>query len=274
MLIAWLSHNNMLRLLSFLSCVSFVFLCDAEYTDTLLAKVFHNSSRQVHSFKVSSWKHMTAANLTTNMTEIVYDGEVDRFLQTRYTFRDDLCTIYDRVSSCHATQQNHTLRKSLQALSGAGKTRCALGLSAPHNYTTEVDLQRCLTQANVTSSCSMALQSCMEDVVKLNVTGISGELVSYDHTNDIALVNSIVHPVAGALIPVPVPAFIATMMCIEFVPGMTGAIEAGVMTGALVASLLGAVTLAVWEILRRIPWFQHRLHPTLQGVSNTSLLLR
>ncbi|CAL8461078.1 g609 [Coccomyxa elongata] len=249
-------------------------ICDAEYTGTLLDKTFHGDTRNVQSFKTSSWKHMTVANLTTNLTESRWDDSVDHLLWGRLVFRDDLCMVYDRASECHATQHNHTLRTSLQDLAKMGKRRCMLGLTAPSNYTTELDLQHCLTQANVTSSCGTALQHCMQLSSQLNDTGISRELMAYDNTNDIGLVDSILRPVAGAMVAIPIPAFLTTLMCFEFVPGMTGAIESAVMTGALVTSLLGAISLGVWETLRRIPHFQHRLHPTLQMSSNTSSILR
>ena len=261
-------------MLQIVLCVVFALICSAEYQNSLLDKIFQSKTRRVQKFKTNSWRHMAAANLTGNTTQPKYYAQVDRFLQTRLTFRDDLCAVYDRASECHTTGHNHSLQVSVQHLARIGKEWCMLGLSAAENYTHVLNLRRCLPQVNMTTDCR-ALQSCMEEVVKpRNDSDISRELVAYDQTNDIGLVDSIVRPVTGALIAVPVSAFITTMICFEFVLGMTGAIEAGVMTGAFVAFLLGALTLAVWEILRRIPWLQHRLHPTLQGVSNTSLLHR
>ena len=266
------SKPSMSDLLCLLS--SMLLTINAEYTSTLLDKDFRGKTRTVQDFKTSSWKSMTAANLTTNLTESQWDDSVDRSLRTPLVFRDDLCTVYDQASKCHATHENHTMRASLHNLAEKGKEMCLLGRSASFNYTTELDLQHCLDQTNLTSGCSTALDHCMQLSNQLNDTRLSRELMAYDNNNFIGRWSHIVRPVAGALIALPAVAFITDLVCIEFIPGMTSAIEAAMMTGAAVASLLGAVTLAVWEILRRIPYFQHRLHPTLQMSSNTSSILR
>ena len=189
-------------LLCLLSCM--LLAINAEYTGTLLDKTFRNKTREVQKFKTRSWKQMTAANLTTNHTESLWNDGIDRFLSARLMFRDDLCTVYDQARECHATQHNHTLRASLQKLAKMGKRRCLLGLTAPHNYTPESDLRRCLPQANVTSSCGTALEHCMQLSSRENDTAISRELLAYDSTNDISLVDSIVRPVTGIAITSPV----------------------------------------------------------------------